>query len=130
MGSDGAFSRRARTTNGMASAVIAADTTYDAAYPEASATRPRTGCATTPPADPINESNDSTVARSDEGMRPLMKAWRNGSTDAVAFKNANGSIVTQVYNKGNAAKTTTVSAAGKLFQFSVPAHGWATLVTP
>jgi glucosylceramidase len=54
----------------------------------------------------------------------------NGGTDAVAFKNANGSIVTQVYNKGNAAKTTSVSAAGKLFQFSVPAHGWATLVTP
>ena len=53
-----------------------------------------------------------------------------GSTDAVAFKNANGSVVTQVYNKDNAAKTTTVSVAGALYQFSIPAHGWATLVTP
>jgi glucosylceramidase len=53
-----------------------------------------------------------------------------GSTDAVAFKNANGSVVTQIYNKGTAASTATVSVAGKLYQFSVPAHGWATLVTP
>lgn len=51
----------------------------------------------------------------------------SGSTDAVAFKNLDGSIVTQVYNKGTAAKRTTVAVNGGLYQFDVPAHGWATL---
>ena len=32
-----------------------------------------------------------------------------GSTDAVAFKNPDGSIITEVYNKGSASKTTTVA---------------------
>jgi glucosylceramidase len=51
----------------------------------------------------------------------------NGSTDALAFLNPDGSIIAEVYNKGDAAKMTSVSAAGKALQFSVPAHGWATL---
>ena len=54
-----------------------------------------------------------------------------GGTDAVAFKNPDGSIVVQVYNKGASAKRTTVggasAAASTLYQFDVPAHGWATL---
>jgi glucosylceramidase len=54
-----------------------------------------------------------------------------GSTDAVAFKNPDGSIVTQVYNKAAAAKKTTVGVGSALsqtlYQFDVPAHGWATL---
>ena len=51
----------------------------------------------------------------------------SGSTDAVAFKNADGSIVTEVYNKGSAAQTLTVKVGSALYQFSVPSHGWATL---
>ncbi|WP_437915528.1 glycoside hydrolase family 30 beta sandwich domain-containing protein [Sorangium sp. So ce302] len=47
--------------------------------------------------------------------------------DALAFKNPDGSIVTVMYNSGNAAKMTTLSVAGKKLQFSVPARGWATV---
>jgi len=50
-------------------------------------------------------------------------------TDAVAFKNPDGSIITEVYNKGTAAKTTTVAVGSVLYRFDVPAHGWATLRT-
>src|SRR6185295_16728376 len=53
----------------------------------------------------------------------------SGSTDALAFKNPDGSIVTEVYNKGSAAKTTTVAIGGVSYRFEVPAHGWATLRT-
>ena len=50
-----------------------------------------------------------------------------GSPDAVAFLNPDGSIITEVYNKGDTAKTTTLSVAGSSYQFDVPSHGWATL---
>ena len=52
-----------------------------------------------------------------------------GSTDAVAFKNPDGSVVTEVYNKGTSPKTTTVGVGSALYRFDVPAHGWATLRT-
>ena len=55
----------------------------------------------------------------------------SGSNDALAFKNPDGSIVAEVYNKGTAAKTMIVGVGSALsqtlYQFSVPAHGWATL---
>jgi glucosylceramidase len=54
----------------------------------------------------------------------------SGSSDAVAFSNPDGSVVTEVYNKEAAAKTTVVGIGSALYQFDVPAHGWATLVTP
>jgi glucosylceramidase len=54
----------------------------------------------------------------------------NGSKDAFAFKNPDGSVVTQIYNSGGSAKKTTVQVGSALFQFDVPAHGWATLVAP
>ncbi|WP_437333271.1 glycoside hydrolase family 30 protein [Sorangium sp. So ce394] len=47
--------------------------------------------------------------------------------DALAFKNPDGSIVTILYNSGNAAKMTVLDVAGKKLQFSIPAHGWATV---
>jgi glucosylceramidase len=53
------------------------------------------------------------------------QSW-NGQ-NAVAFKNANGSIVTEVYNKGASAQTLLVNVRGTLFQISVPARGWSTL---
>ncbi|MFL5304799.1 MAG: glycoside hydrolase family 30 protein [Polyangia bacterium] len=52
-----------------------------------------------------------------------------GSTDALAFKNPDGSVITQVYNKGTTAKTTTVAVGSASYKFDVPAHGWATLKT-
>jgi glucosylceramidase len=58
----------------------------------------------------------------------------SGSNDAVAFKNPDGGIVVQVYNKGASAKATIVGVGSALsqtlYQFSVPAHGWATLRLP
>jgi glucosylceramidase len=52
-----------------------------------------------------------------------------GSTDALAFQNPDGSIVTEVFNGGMSALNTTVGIGGAAFQFDVPAQGWATLVT-
>ena len=53
-----------------------------------------------------------------------------GSKDALAFKNPDGSIVTQVYNSGGSPKNVTVKIGSAFYQFDVPGHGWATLVTP
>ncbi len=54
-----------------------------------------------------------------------------GSNDAVAFENPDGSIVLELYNSDDAAWQTTASVGGRVHQFDVPAHGWATLrVTP
>lgn len=50
----------------------------------------------------------------------------SGSEDALAFKNPDGSVIVEVYNKGNTTWTTTVSVGGSMYQFDVPAHGWAT----
>jgi glucosylceramidase len=47
--------------------------------------------------------------------------------DALAFKNPDGSVVVVMYNSA-AAKTMTVSVAGKKLQFAIPANGWATVV--
>ncbi len=51
----------------------------------------------------------------------------SGSTDALAFQNPDGTIVTEVYNKGTTVKTTTVAVGSTSYRFDVPAHGWATL---
>jgi glucosylceramidase len=55
----------------------------------------------------------------------------SGSNDALAFKNPDGSVIVQVYNKGASAKKMTVGVGSALsqalYQFDVPAHGWATL---
>jgi glucosylceramidase len=51
--------------------------------------------------------------------------------NAFAFKNPDGNIIVQVYNKGAASAKTTVGVGSALsqtlYQFDVPAHGWATL---
>jgi glucosylceramidase len=58
----------------------------------------------------------------------------SGSNDAVAFKNPDGSVVVQVYNKGSSSKTMIVGVGSALsqalYQFDVPAHGWDTLRVP
>ena len=50
-----------------------------------------------------------------------------GSKDALAFKNLDGSVITELYNSGTSPKKTTVKVGSALYQFEVPAHGWATL---
>ena len=50
-----------------------------------------------------------------------------GSTDAIAFVNPDGSLVTQVYNKGDTAKPTSVGIGSASYAFEVPSRGWATL---
>jgi glucosylceramidase len=51
----------------------------------------------------------------------------NGSDDALAFLNPDGSIIVEVYNGSDASVATSVGVAAKTYQFDVPAHGWATL---
>jgi glucosylceramidase len=46
----------------------------------------------------------------------------SGTNDALAFQNADGSIVTEVYSSGGSAST--------MYQFDVPGHGWATRIAP
>lgn len=53
-----------------------------------------------------------------------------GSSDALAFKNPDGRIITQVCNKEDAAKTVAITAGGTLYRFEIPVHGWATLSVP
>jgi O-glycosyl hydrolase len=54
--------------------------------------------------------------------------------NAFAFKNPDGSIVIQVYNKNASSTKTTVGVGSALsqvlYQFDVPAHGWGTLRVP
>jgi glucosylceramidase len=54
--------------------------------------------------------------------------------NAFAFKNPDGSVIVQVYNKATSSKTTTVGVGSalsqSLYQFDVPAHGWATVRIP
>ncbi len=47
--------------------------------------------------------------------------------DALAFQNPDGSIVSVVYNPDDAARTMTLGVSGALVQFTIPAHGWATV---
>jgi len=47
--------------------------------------------------------------------------------NALAFKNPDGTVVTIMYNKGDAAANTVLSVDGTMYQVSIPAHGWATV---
>jgi glucosylceramidase len=49
-----------------------------------------------------------------------------GINDALAFINPDGSIITEVYNKNDLLKKMTIKVRDSLYQFDVPAHGWAT----
>jgi glucosylceramidase len=51
----------------------------------------------------------------------------SGSKDALAFKNPDGSIIVELYNGGASSKATKVGIHDVVYQFDVPAHGWATL---
>jgi len=49
--------------------------------------------------------------------------------DAIAFKNADGSVVVAMYNSGSAS-TYIVQIKGQKLSFPMPATGWATVVVP
>jgi hypothetical protein len=51
-----------------------------------------------------------------------------GEADALAWKNADGSIVTVVHNPAGNASETVLAIGGGTWRFSVPARGWATVV--
>jgi len=57
-----------------------------------------------------------------------------GTKDAVAFKNPDGSVIVHVYNKGASSQSMIVGIGSALsqtlYQFDIPAHGWATLRVP
>ena len=57
---------------------------------------------------------------------PGAKRVATSGGDALAFKNADGSIVTVMYNSG-AAKKAIVAVGGKKLQFDLPGDGWATV---
>ena len=54
----------------------------------------------------------------------------SGSTDAIAFKNPDGSVVAVMGNTGAANATYSVAIKGMRYQFSMPSSGWATVVVP
>jgi glucosylceramidase len=51
-----------------------------------------------------------------------------GDADALAWKNADGSIVTVVHNPAGDAGETVLAVGGRTWRFSIPARGWATVV--
>jgi glucosylceramidase len=64
------------------------------------------------------------------GSGDAYKGASNTSFDtlnALAFKNPDGSIVVEAYNKNTSPKTTIVAVGSASYQFDVPSHGWATL---
>jgi glucosylceramidase len=61
-------------------------------------------------------------------VAPGATAVGTTGSDAVAFKNADGSIVAVAYNSGSA-MTMTVAIANKKLQFAMAANGWGTVVS-
>jgi len=47
--------------------------------------------------------------------------------NALAFKNADNSVVAIMFNEGNSASAATLSVDGRMVQFMIPARGWATV---
>ncbi len=48
-------------------------------------------------------------------------------TDALAFENPDGSVVTILHNSGGSPRQTTLGLGTTTVQFSIPARGWATV---
>jgi glucosylceramidase len=61
-------------------------------------------------------------------VAPGAKVVAVSGGDAVAFKNADGSVVAVLHNAAPAAKTMTVAVRGEMLQFTIPGNGWATFV--
>ena len=53
----------------------------------------------------------------------------SGNTDAIAFKNPDGSVVAVMHSDA-ANASYSVQIKGTRYQFSMPAMGWATVVVP
>jgi glucosylceramidase len=48
-------------------------------------------------------------------------------SDALAFQNPDGSIVTAVHNTGTSDAQTSITVSGKTYKVTIPKKGWATL---
>jgi glucosylceramidase len=62
-------------------------------------------------------------------VAPGAKVLTTTGGDAVAFKNPDGSVITVMYNSGAAKPAYIVKIGTKTMQFSMPAAGWATVVS-
>jgi glucosylceramidase len=62
----------------------------------------------------------------DEGARVINLVNVPSDTDALAFKNPDGSIVAVLYNDGNA-REVPVALGNQIFKVPLPAEGWATV---
>jgi glucosylceramidase len=62
-------------------------------------------------------------------VAPGAKVLTTTGGDAVAFKNPDGSVITVMYNSGAAKPAYVVKIGTKTMQFSMPAAGWATVVS-
>jgi glucosylceramidase len=51
-----------------------------------------------------------------------------GEADALAWQNADGSIVTVVHNSAGNAAETVLAVGGRTWRFTTPGRGWATVV--
>jgi glucosylceramidase len=58
----------------------------------------------------------------------VVSATAPSGTDAIAFKNKDGSLVAVMYNSGAANSNFMVAIGGKKLQFAMPGSGWATVV--
>jgi O-glycosyl hydrolase len=61
----------------------------------------------------------------DAGARRLGIA--GAGTDALAFRNPDGSLVVVLRNTAQQARTLTLALGGAVLELTVPAQGWATL---
>ena len=61
----------------------------------------------------------------DPGARRL--ATSGTAVEALAFRNADGSIITVMYNPGATSRPTNLAVGGTTVQFEIPANGWATV---
>jgi glucosylceramidase len=64
------------------------------------------------------------------GATRIGTSTTSSNLDVLAFKNADGSHVTVIYNSGSSTQATTLGVGSTKYQFTVPATGFATVFVP
>jgi glucosylceramidase len=64
------------------------------------------------------------------GATRIGTSTTSSNLDVLAFKNADGSHVTVIYNSGSSTQATTLGVGSAKYQFTVPATGFATVFVP
>lgn len=77
----------------------------------------------------VNTTQAFNVFRHFGAVDPGDKVVGTSGGDAVAFKKTDGTVVVVMYS-ASAKSNYTVKIGSKLLQFSMPAAGWATVVSP